>query len=85
MKTQEEIFNSVGALTYDLKSLGRYVQNDLTYMIRNSDTNLQELKENKAKFIEDVQEFVDNLHEVCKDVNNVYVEAITNYNKIKGN
>lgn len=26
MKTQEEIFNSVGALTYDLKSLGRYVQ-----------------------------------------------------------
>lgn len=85
MKTQEEIFNRVGALTYDLKSLGRYVQNDLTYMIRNSDNNLQELKENKAKFIEEAQEFVDNLHEVFKDVNNVYVEAITNYNKIKGN
>lgn len=85
MKTQEEIFNRVGVLAYDLKSLGRYVQNDLTYMIRNSDTNLHNLKENKAKFIEDVQEFTDSLYEVCKDIANVYDEAITNYDAIKGN
>ena len=85
MKTQEEIFNSIGALTYDLKSLGGYVQNDLDYMIRNSDINLNLLKENKAKFIEDVQEFADSLCEVCKDIDNAYDEAITNYDAIKGN
>ena len=85
MKIQEEIFNSVGALSYTLKSLGRYVQNDLEYMIRNSDTNLNLLKGKKAKFIEDVQEFVDSLCEVCKDIANVYDEAITNYDAIKGN
>ncbi len=85
MKTQEEVFNSIPALARELKGLARYVQNDLDYMIRNADTNLELLKEHKAMFIEDVKSFTDNLLEVCKDVAIIYDEAINNYDKIKGN
>ena len=85
MKTQEEVFNSIHTLARELKGLARYVQNDLDYMIRNADTNLESLKEHKAMFIEDVKSFADDLLEVCKDVATIYDEAITNYNKIKGN
>ena len=84
MKTQEEIFNNIGSLTRELKGLGRYVQNDLEYMIRNSDANLESLKQDKALFIEDVQTFADNLYEVCKDVTNIYDNCIINYDNIKG-
>ena len=85
MKTQEEVFNSIHTLARELKGLARYVQNDLNYMIRNADTNLESLKEHKAMFIEDVKVFADGLLEVCKDVAIIYDEAITNYDKIKGN
>ena len=85
MKTQEEVFNSIHTLAHELKGLGRYVQNDLDYMIRNDDTNLESLKEHKAMFIEDVKSFADDLLEVCKDVAIIYDEAINNYDKIKGN
>ena len=71
MKTQEEVFNSIPALARELKGLARYVQNDLDYMIRNADINLESLKEHKAMFIEDVAI--------------IYDEAINNYDKIKGN
>ena len=85
MKTQEEVFNSIPALARELKSLARYVQNDLDYMIRNDDTNLESLKEHRAMFIEDVKSFTDDLLEVCKDVVTIYEEAINKYDKIKGN
>ena len=85
MKTQEEVFNSIHTLARELKGLARYVQNDLDYMIRNDDTNLESLKEHKAMFIEDVKSFADDLLEVCKDVDTIYEEAINNYDKIKGN
>ena len=85
MKTQEEVFNSISTLARELKGLARYVQNDLDYMIRNSDTNLESLKEHKAMFIEDVKSFTDDLLEVCKDVATIYDEAINNYDKLKGN
>ena len=85
MKTQEEVFNSIPTLARELKGLARYVQNDLDYMIRNNDTNLESLKEHKAMFIDDVKSFTDDLLEVCKDVATIYDEAIMNYNKIKGN
>ena len=85
MKTQEEVFNSIPALARELKGLAGYVQNDLDYMIRNDDTNLESLKEHKAMFIEDVKSFADDLLEVCKDVDTIYEEAINNYDKIKGN
>ena len=85
MKTQEEVFNSIHTLARELKGLARYVQNDLDYMIRNSDTNLESLKEHKAMFIEDVKSFTDDLLEVCKDVATIYDEAINNYDKLKGN
>ena len=85
MKTQEEVFNSIPVLARELKGLARYIQNDLDYMIRNADTNLESLKEHKAMFIEDVKSFTDDLLEVCKDVATIYEEAINNYNKIKGN
>ena len=85
MKTQEEVFNSIHTLARELKGLGRYVQNDLDYMIRNADTNLELLKEHKAMFIEGVKSFADDLLEVCKDVATIYEEAINNYDKIKGN
>ena len=85
MKTQEEVFNSIPALARELKGLSRYVQNDLDYMIRNADTNLESLKEHKAMFIEDVKSFADDLLEVCKDVATIYEEATNNYDKIKGN
>ena len=85
MKTQEEVFNSIPALARELKGLARYVQNDLDYMIRNDDTNLESLKEHRAMFIEDVKSFADDLLEVCKDVAIIYDEAINNYDKIKGN
>lgn len=85
MKTQEEVFNSIPALARELKGLARYIQNDLDYMIRNDDTNLESLKEHKAMFIEDVKSFTDDLLEVCKDVAIIYDEAITNYDNIKGN
>ena len=85
MKTQEEVFNSIHTLAHELKDLARYVQNDLDYMIRNNDTNLESLKEHKTMFIDDVKSFTDDLLEVCKDVATIYDEAIMNYNKIKGN
>ena len=85
MKTQEEVFNSIPALARELKGLARYVQNDLDYMIRNADIDLESLKEHKAMFIEDVKSFADDLLEVCKDVAIIYDEAINNYDKIKGN
>ena len=85
MKTQEEVFNSIPALARELKGLARYIQNDLDYMIRNADTNLESLKEHKAMFIEDVKSFADDLLKVCKDVAIIYDEAINNYDKIKGN
>ena len=85
MKTQEEVFNSIPALARELKGLARYVQNDLDYMIRNDDTNLESLKEHKAMFIEDVKSFTDDLLEVCKDVVTIYEDAINNYDKTKGN
>ena len=85
MKTQEEVFNSITALARELKGLARYVQNDLDYMIRNDDTNLESLKEHKAMFIEDVKSLTDDLLEVYKDVAIIYDEAINNYDKIKGN
>ena len=85
MKTQEEVFNSISTLARELKGLARYVQNDLDYMIRNSDTNLESLKEHKAMFMGDVKSFTDDLLEVCKDVATMYDEAINNYDKIKGN
>ena len=84
MKTQEEIFNNIGSLTRELKWLGRYVQNDLEYMIQNSDINLESLKQDKSLFIEDVQTFVDNLYEVCKDISDIYDNCIINYANIKG-
>ena len=85
MKTQEEVFNSIPALARELKGLARYVQNDLDYMIRNNDTNLESLKEHKAMFIGDVKSLTDDLLEVYKDVAIIYDEAINNYDKIKGN
>ena len=85
MKTQEEVFTSIPALARELKGLARYVQNDLDYMIRNDDTNLESLKEHRAMFIEDVKSFANDLLEVCKDVATIYDETITNYDKIKGN
>ena len=84
MKTQEEVFNSIPTLTRELKGLARYVQNDLDYMIRNNDTNLESLKEHKAMFIGDVKSLTDDLLEVYKDVAIIYDEAINNYDKIKG-
>ena len=85
MKTQEEVFNNISALARELKGLARYVQNDLDYMIRNADIDLESLKEHKAMFIEDVKSLTDDLLEVYKDVATIYDETITNYNKIKGN
>lgn len=85
MKTQEEVFNSIPALAFELKGLARYVQNDLDYMIRNADIDLESLKEYKAMFIEDVKSLKYGLLEVCKDVTIIYGEAINNYDKIKGN
>ena len=85
MKTQEEVFNSIPTLARELKGLARYVQNDLDYMIRNNDTNLESLKEHKAMFIGDVKSLTDDLLEVYKDVAIIYDEAINNYDKIKGN
>ena len=85
MKTQEEVFNSIPALARELKGLARYVQNDLDYMIRNADIDLESLKEHKAMFIEDVKSLTDDLLEVFKDVAIIYDEAINNYDKIKGN
>lgn len=84
MQTQEEVFNSIHTLARELKGLARYVQNDLDYMIRNDDTNLELLKEHKAMFIADVKSFTDDLLEVCKDVATIYDETINNYDKIKG-
>ena len=85
MKTQEEVFNSIHTLARELKGLARYVQNDLDYMIRNDDINLESLKGHKDMFIDDVKSFTDDLLEVCKDAVTIYDETITNYDKIKGN
>lgn len=83
MKTQEEVFNSISVIAHELKGLARYIQNDLDYMIKNNDTNLESLKEDKAMFMGDVKSFVDTLVEVCSDVVTIYDEAINNYGKIK--
>lgn len=83
MKTQEEVFNNIGDLSRELKGLGRYVQNDLEYMIKNSDTNLEMLKEHRELFIADAQSFVDDFYEVCKDIDNIFNNCIEKYDEIK--